>query len=214
MECITPVSPPMTNMAMNPTEKNSGVFSLIDPPHNVPIQLKILTPVGTAMSIVDIANAEFAAVPKPVVNMWCAHTPQLMNAMAMPEMTTNGYPNSGFRENVGSTSETIPVAGRMRMYTSGWANSQNMCCQSSGLPPSAGLKKLAPNSRSNMSWNRPTVITGKAKTIRNEVTSVIQTNSGMRNKLIPGARMLRMVTRKLKPEAMEETQRISRPSSQ
>ena len=28
-------------------------------------------------------------------------------------------PNSGLRENVGRISETIPMAGRIRMYTSG-----------------------------------------------------------------------------------------------
>ena len=89
MECITPVSPPMTNIEMKPTAKNSGVFRLMDPPHNVPIQLNILTPVGTAIRIVDTANAEFAIGPRPVVNMWCAHTPQLIKAMARPDKTTN-----------------------------------------------------------------------------------------------------------------------------
>jgi hypothetical protein len=44
------------------------------------------------------------------------------------------------RENTGRISDTMPIAGRMRMYTSGWPNSQNMCCQSNGEPPAAGLK--------------------------------------------------------------------------
>ena len=47
--------------------------------------------------------------------MWCAHTPQLMKAIAMPEKTTNGYPNSGFFENVGRISDTMPIAGKIRM---------------------------------------------------------------------------------------------------
>ena len=35
----------------------------MDPPQRVAIQLKIFTPVGTAISIVEIAKAEFAAGP-------------------------------------------------------------------------------------------------------------------------------------------------------
>ena len=56
----------------------------------MPIQLKIFTPVGTAMNIVEMPNAEFAIGPRPTANMWCAHTPQPMNPMAIPQNTTNG----------------------------------------------------------------------------------------------------------------------------
>ena len=100
------------------------------------------------------------------------------------------------------------------MYTSGWPKSQNMCCQSSGLAPAAGLKKLAPKKRSNVSSNSATAITGIAKMIRNEVTSVIQTKTGMRNNVIPGARMFRIVTMKLNPPASDAMPRICRPSAQ
>ena len=58
------------------------------PPHTVPSQLKIFTPVGIAMSIVDRPNAEMATGPRPVANMWCAHTPQPRKPIAMPEKTT------------------------------------------------------------------------------------------------------------------------------
>ncbi len=50
----------------------------------MPIQLKIFTPVGTAMSIVDTENAETATGPRPTANMWWTHTPQPMKPMAMP----------------------------------------------------------------------------------------------------------------------------------
>ena len=53
--------------------------------------------------------------PRPVVNMWWLHTPNPRNPITIPEKITNGAPNSGLRENVGSTSETIPIAGRIRM---------------------------------------------------------------------------------------------------
>ena len=38
-----------------------------------------------------------------------------MLPMQAPEKTTMGYPKSGLRENVGRTSETMPMAGKMRM---------------------------------------------------------------------------------------------------
>ena len=68
-ECMIPVNPPIMNMVMKPRAKSMGVSKRIRPPHMVPIQLKILTPVGIAMSIVRIAKAEVATIPIPVVNI-------------------------------------------------------------------------------------------------------------------------------------------------
>ena len=107
------------NCAMKPSAKSIGLRSRTDPPHTVPSQLKIFTPVGTAMSIVARPNAEVATGPMPDTNMWWAHTPQPRNPIAMPENTTIAYPNRGLRANVGRISETMPMPGRMRMYTSG-----------------------------------------------------------------------------------------------
>jgi hypothetical protein len=140
----------MMNMATNPIANSIGVLNLMAPPHMVPIQLKIFTPVGTAMNIVERAKAEFATGPRPAANMWCAHTPQPMNPIAIPEKTTAAYPNSGFRENVGRTSDTMPMAGRIMMYTSGCPNTQKRCCHRSGSPPLAGSKKTAPKTRENI----------------------------------------------------------------
>ena len=117
----------MVNIAMNPSENSIGVLSFNEPPQTVPIQLKIFTPVGMAMSIVESPNAVWATGPRPVANMWCAHTPQPRNPIAMPEKMTTERPKSGLRENTGSVSETMPMPGRMRMYTSGWPNSQKRC---------------------------------------------------------------------------------------
>ena len=47
-----------------------------------------------------------------------------------------------------------------------------------------------------MSRIRATVMLGKAKTIRKETIKVIQVKRGSRLKVIPGARILRMVTMK------------------
>ncbi len=52
MASITPVSPPIKNVIKNPITNNIGVSNEIDPRHIVPIQLKNLTPVGTAINIV------------------------------------------------------------------------------------------------------------------------------------------------------------------
>ena len=87
---MTPERPPIVNMATVPIANIIGARKRMEPPHNVPIQLKTLTPVGMAMRIVEMPKAEFATVPRPVVYMWWTQTPQLMKPMAIPENTTNG----------------------------------------------------------------------------------------------------------------------------
>jgi hypothetical protein len=52
------------------------------------------------------------------------------------------------RENTGRISETMPIPGRMRMYTSGCPNNQKRFWYSSGSPCSAALKKFVPKLRS------------------------------------------------------------------
>src|SRR5438093_572987 len=108
----------------------------------------------------------------------------------------------------------MPIAGRIRMYTSGCPNIQNRCCHRIGSPPPCGTKKCVPKNRSNISSTSATVITGNAVMTRNCVMSVIQVNGGRRNIRIPGARMLRIVTMKLKPAARDAMPRICSPSSQ
>ena len=113
--CITPLIPPIRNIAINPKENSIGVLSLIDPPHIVANQLNTFIPVGTAISIVVIVNIAFTAGPMPTVNMWWLHTIQPINAMIAPASTIVAYPNKGFLEKTGNTSDTIPIAGNMRM---------------------------------------------------------------------------------------------------
>ncbi len=59
----------MMNIATKPSAKYSGVLNWSEPPQMVPIQLKIFTPVGTAISMVEIAKNESAIGPMPVANM-------------------------------------------------------------------------------------------------------------------------------------------------
>ena len=79
----------MVNIVTRPIENSIGVSKVIFPPHMVANQLRIFTPVGTAMNIVDTANAATESGPRPEANMWWAQTPQPMNPMATPEKTMN-----------------------------------------------------------------------------------------------------------------------------
>ena len=68
MAWSTPVSPPSRKITRKPTVKSIGVVKRSCPPHMVPIQLKNLTPVGTAMrNDIPLKNGSSTA---PVANMW------------------------------------------------------------------------------------------------------------------------------------------------
>ena len=73
---MIPDRPPMVNMATNAIAKQNAVRKRSEPPHTVDSQLKILIPVGMAMSIVVRAKAESAMGPMPTANMWWAQTPK------------------------------------------------------------------------------------------------------------------------------------------
>ena len=87
-----------------------------EPPQSVAIQLKILMPVGIAMSIVgeregrvgDRAHADGEHVVRPDAEAQEADE----DARRRP---STGSRRAACRAKVGSTSETIPKAGRMRM---------------------------------------------------------------------------------------------------
>ena len=59
-------------MTRKPTENSIGVSNVNWPFHIVPIQLKNLIPVGTAIrNVMKLKNGSSTA---PVAYMWCAHT--------------------------------------------------------------------------------------------------------------------------------------------
>ena len=68
-----------------PAAKYSGVLKTIDPRHRVAIQLKILMPVGTAITIELIMKKASTTVAVGVANMWCAQTSIDRNAIAAVE---------------------------------------------------------------------------------------------------------------------------------
>src|SRR5216683_6395552 len=103
----------------------------------------------------------------------------------------------GFFEKVETTCEIIPKPGRIRMYTSGWPKNQNRFKNSSGSPPPAGSKKVVPKLRSVSSIVIAPASTGSANSSRKAVTRIDHTKSGMRCKVMPGARILKIVVMKL-----------------
>jgi hypothetical protein len=58
------------NKAKKPNTKINGVVNLKLPPYRVAIQLKILIPVGTAITIVAAVKYALVSTSKPTVNMW------------------------------------------------------------------------------------------------------------------------------------------------
>ena len=106
------------------------------------------------------------------------------------------------------------MAGRIKMYTSGWPKTQNKCCQRIGMPPPDTSKNEVPKLRSIMTSTSAIVMKGKERTIRNEVNRVIQVNTGRRIMVRPGARMLMIVTMKFREAAIEATPSNCSPMTQ
>ena len=69
-----PDSPPIVKTLTKPSANSIGVSSVMFPRQSVASQLKILIPVGTAITIDASMNQTFRYVGMPTVNMWCAHT--------------------------------------------------------------------------------------------------------------------------------------------
>src|SRR6185437_1564453 len=118
-ESSTPVMPPSTKVTMKPIDHSIGVWKRTRPPHMVNSQLKIFTPVGTAMIIVMMPKKPLTSAPAPIVKKWCNQTRNDRMQIAMVATIIERYPNSGLPENVETTSEYTPNAGSTRMYTSG-----------------------------------------------------------------------------------------------
>jgi hypothetical protein len=82
---MMPVTPPIRKANRKPIENSIGGLEGELARHMVPIQLKNLTPVGTAIR--SVMNEKNGSSTAPVVNMWCAHTPVDRAAMAMVAKT-------------------------------------------------------------------------------------------------------------------------------
>lgn len=90
----------------------------------------------------------------------------------------------------------MPKNGSAMMYTSGCPKNQKRCCHSNA-PPFEASKTCAPNLRSASSASSAAASTGKAKSTSTPVSRTFQTKIGIRNIVMPGARMQMMVVMKL-----------------
>lgn len=82
-------------------------------------QLKILIPVGTAITIVAAEKNERESTSRPTVYMWCAQTMKPRNPIDTMAPDIPEIPKTGRNEQVAVILLTIPKAGRIRTYTSG-----------------------------------------------------------------------------------------------
>jgi len=71
---IIPVNPPTVNKNTNPMAHKSAGVIIKALPWRVATQLKIFTPVGTAIIIVAVVKYARVSTSIPTVNMWWAQT--------------------------------------------------------------------------------------------------------------------------------------------
>jgi hypothetical protein len=108
-----------TNVTMKPRTNSDGTRTTTRPSSMVASQAKTWMPDGIVMTVLAALKKLSESRGSPVANMWCTHTPKEMIAIATRDSTTSGYAAIPRRQNVGSTAETMPSAGRTMMYTSG-----------------------------------------------------------------------------------------------
>src|SRR5215211_3194509 len=79
-----------------------------------------------------------------------------------------------------------------------------MCWYMTTSPAWPELKKLVPSARSNRTMNCEPAMNGVAITTSSEVVKLAQTRSGMRQNVMPGARIVMIVTRKFSAVATDD----------
>src|ERR1700726_4977975 len=128
--------------------------------------------------------------------------------------------NSDLRMLAMSTWETMPMEGRIAMYTSGWPKNQNKCCHNSGEPPECGckrslttrpegMKKLVPAVRSRIKSMQAGRSTANASKAMQDVMNHAQVQMGMRMRVMPLARRSRVVAIKLSAPSREPMQKMA-----
>src|SRR6266403_384836 len=127
---------------------------------------------------------------------------------------------SGLRMLLIRMCETMPVEGKIAMYTSGWPKNQNKCCQRSGDPPECGckrslttkpegMKKLVPAVRSRIKSMQAGRSTANASSAMHEVMNQAQVQIGMRMRVMPFARRSRVVEIKLSAPSKDPMQKMA-----
>src|SRR3990167_5804070 len=114
--------------------------------------------------------------------------------------TIDAYPNNRLLENVATISEKIPNAGNTRIYTSGCPHAQIRLIYIMGFPPISDVKKCMPSNRSSERSVSVTVKIGKANATSDMLHSTDHAKIGIFISVMPGARILNIVTIKLIPD--------------
>src|SRR5436309_10795342 len=83
-----PERPPIVKRAMKPSANSIGVSKWRFPRQVVASQLKIFTPVGTAIAIEEGMKNDCRPHGSPTANMWWAQTSSDRNAIATVESAT------------------------------------------------------------------------------------------------------------------------------
>jgi hypothetical protein len=84
---ITPVSPPSTKVTTPPKTKRIATVLARRAPNSVAMKQKICTDVGIATAV-DAAEKIPSEMPgRPVVNMWCTHSPKLRKPVPIAAST-------------------------------------------------------------------------------------------------------------------------------
>ena len=136
--------------------------------------------VATANTIRDGAESE--------ANMWWAHTPQPRKPIAAPKHHER-VAEQRLAENTGAL-DTMPKAGNDDVHL-GCPKIEQVLPQQRVLSTEKNVARFR--------WKRARghCDAGTANSSRNCTTSTIQVNTGIFMRLMPGARMLRMVTMRL-----------------
>src|SRR5579884_4159137 len=79
-----------------------------------------------------------------------------------------------------------------------------MCWYPSTYPPPPCSKKFVCSTRSNIEKNCEPAMNGVAITTSSDVVKFAHTSSGIRQNVIPGARIVMMVTRKLRAVMIDD----------
>src|SRR5205823_1875328 len=112
---MIPESPPSTKKAMKPPMKSSGALKLGLPMATVSVQANTWIVDGMTTIIDAAAKKTSTDVDTPVANMWCAQTPNPMNATSSSASATSGKASMRRCAKVGMIEVAIPNAGKTMM---------------------------------------------------------------------------------------------------
>src|SRR5919204_5036144 len=87
---MIPERPPKTKKTMKPPMNSSGALNVGRPDATVKVQANTWIVLGTTTTMLAAAKKTSVAVGNPVENMWCAQTPNPMNATRSSARATSG----------------------------------------------------------------------------------------------------------------------------